>query len=1023
MKEELNMGIRGTIAATRILVALAAVAPATLVALSLAPSEAAAQDAMFSEMQLEMVPMGDIIGDGVSKVNLHVVALGTDGKPEVGLVGKAYASSGEIGKMDEVGPGIYRIEWTTPKVTTPRNVEISIKGKTNAKTAFNKRWSVPLVPGLGQQLTASSSPDRIVLGQDASATLTFTLSGGAAQALADGDLVVQTSSGTVANLTSLGDGRFTALYTAPDKLFPHLALITMADRRDPSATFGVIALPLVGKANFPVVGMPNSRVIVKVDDREFGPIQTDATGRAQVPIIVPPGVRDAKVISVLGDQRTEEPLDLKVPSTQRVRMFPMNQNLPADASVPVQVRAYVARAEGGSDEGAKVNFTASAGSMGEARHEGGGVYVATYSPPFGNSASQATIQVSVEDPKGTQSDAFTVNLLPARPGSITLTPEPATLSADTTGFKVFAKVNGSDGVGMANRVLRFQATGAKTKGAVKPLGSGDYEATFETTGSGPVEVVATLWADASANPLRQLVVVPSRTRLPNDGLSSTMLTVISLDGYGYPVANVPVSLNLVSGDGSVPATATTNEHGIAQIYYTAGRKPGIVHLQAKAGSYTNGFGLVQMPDGSGVDALPPSGDPANAALQDAWSKIITSVRVEREGMVGAALAAQTTADVAGPVSRMGLVAEPASVAPGGTVTLKLNAMDAEGRGVSGQTFEILASAGTISTVQDLGSGNYQTTLTVPVCVAGEVKISAVAPSGSVSAFAKIPVAGTSSWQSVAATPTDTTTQPADAVAQTEPKPEKVKKEKAPKEPREDGDNPWLRAGATALFGQYSYEQTPLSSTGPLYPQRIVFGGSVTNPAGSAGFGLNARAWLPMMDIIGVDAGFSSSRYTVTLPGYGEAIPDWVNKLHVTGLARLPIEAGASRMHVGARAGWSMDDFIVYRQGATAGQITLNWEQLTVQSLDLGAEFGGDFGERLFGTLGGGISLANGSALYRTDVDANIGVVIVSGLYIDARTNWASRDIAVYNSAGDTKDKVGELSDQALNFGVGLGWQL
>ena len=1014
------MGIRGSIAATPLLVALAASAPLTLASLALAPAPAHAQ--VFSELQLEMVPMADIVGDGVSKVSLHVVAMGTDGAPEAGLSGKAFASSGEVGKMEEVTPGVYRIEWTPPKVSSPRDVELTIRGKTADKAPFNQRWSVPLVPDLGQQLTGKASPERIVLGQDASATLTFTLSGGAAQALSDGDLVVQTSSGTVANLTSLGDGRFTALYTPPAKLFPHLALITMADRRDPSATYGVLSVPLVGKANFPVVGMPNSRVIVKVDDREFGPIQADATGRAQVPIIVPPGVRDAKVISVLGDQRTEEPLDLKVPSTQRVRLFPMHQNMPADASIPVELRAYVARAEGGADEAAKVNFTSSAGTMSEARHEGGGVYVSTFTPPFGNAASQATIQVSVEDPKGTQSDAFTVNLLPARPGAITLTPEPATLTADAAGFKVFAKVTGADGVGMPNRVLRFQATGAKTKGGVKPLGSGDYEATFETTGNGPVEIVATLWADASANPLRQVVVVPSRERVPNDGLSSAMLTVLTLDAFGQPVANVPVTFEKVSGDGSLPASATTNDHGIAQVYYTAGRTPGIVHLKAKAGGNSAGIGIIQMPEGQGPAALPPSGDPASVELQRDWSRIITSARIEREGMIGAAIAAQSTADVAGPISRMSMVAEPASVAPGGTVALKLNAMDAEGRGVAGQTFEIVASAGTITAIQDLGGGNYQTNLTVPVGVAGEVKVSAVAPSGSVSAFAKVPVAGTSSWQSVASTPTETTATTEPAVAETtEVKPEKVKE---PKEPRDPSDRPWLRVGVTSLFGQYSYEQTPLSSTGPLYPQRIVFGGSVTSPAGSAGFGINGRAWIPSIDVLGVDAGFNTTRYTVTLPGYGEAIPDWVNDIHLTGLGRLPIDAGGSQLHVAARAGWSLDDFIVYRQGATAGQVTLNWEQLPVQSIDLGAEFGGDFGERLFGTLGGGIGLANGSALYRTDVDLNIGFLVASGLYIDARTNWVSRDIAVYNSAADgSKNKVGELSDQGLAFGIGAGWQM
>ena len=1020
------MGARASFAITRLTAFLAVGAPLALTLSAIAPTEAAAQDALFAEPSLEMLPTGDIVGDGTSSVALHVVAMGTDGAPLSGLSGRVNTASGQALKLNEVRPGLYRIDWTPPKTSSVRNVEINIKGKTADKTLVSKRWSIPIVPPMGQQVSVNSSPERIVLGQDASATLTFTLSGGAAQALSDGDLVVTSSSGTVANLTPLGDGRFTALYNPPSKLFPHLALITVADRRDPSATYGVLPLSLVGKANFPVVGTPNSRVIVKIGDSEFGPIQADASGRAQVPIIVPPGSPEAKVISVLGEKRTEEPLDLKVPPTQRVRLLPSHETLPADPNAAVELRAYVAQPGGGADEGARVNFTATAGSVTAARHEGSGIYVATYSPPFGNSGSQATIQVSVEDTKSTQSDAITVNLLPARPGTLTLTPEPATLSSDAAGFKVFAKVTGSDGVGMPSRNVTFQAAGAKQQGSLGQLGSGDYEAQFTTTGTGPVEVVATVRSDASGNPLRKVLVLPSRDRLPNDGLSSTMLTILTLDGYGYPVANTPVTLKRVAGDGSVPATATTDKYGVAQVFYTAGRGAGLAHIQASVGAITGAAGVLQLPDGAGPTGdLPASGSAAKVNLEDGWSNIVTTSRIEREGMVGAAVTAVSTASAAGPISRMTMVAEPASVAPGGTVTLKINTTDAEGRGVAGQQLNMIASAGTLGAIQDMGGGQYQTTLSVPVGVAGEVKLSAGAPDGSVAAFASVPIAGASGWGTgVASTQTAATQTTPEEVAATTPeeKPKKEKKVKEPKQPREASDRPWLRASAGYLGGQYSYEQTPLSSTGPLYPQRIVFGGSVTSPAGASGFNVDGRAWMPGLDFVGVDAGFATTRYTVTLPGYNQSIPDWINIFHVTGLARVPFEAGANDLHVAARVGWSMDDYIVYRQGGNAAQTTLNWEQLTVQAIDVGAEFGAEVGDNLFGNLGGGIGLGNGSELYRWGFDANVGYVIYSDLFIDAEFGYTSRSSGVYNAVDGAKSKVGELSDQNMSFGGGVGWQ-
>ena len=97
---------------------------------------------------------------------------------------------------------------------------------------------------------------------------------------------------------------------------------------------------------------------------------------------------------------------------------------------------------------------------------------------------------------------------------------------------------------------------------------------------------------------------------------------------------------------------------------------------------------------------------------------------------------------------MTMVAEPASVAPGGTVTLKINTTDAEGRGVAGQQLNMIASAGTLGAIQDMGGGQYQTTLSVPVGLAGEVKLSAGAPDGSVAAFASVPISGASGWGTI-----------------------------------------------------------------------------------------------------------------------------------------------------------------------------------------------------------------------------------------------------------------------------------
>ena len=187
----------------------------------------------------------------------------------------------------------------------------------------------------------------------------------------------------------------------------------------------------------------------------------------------------------------------------------------------------------------------------------------------------ATITVDVDDLKAQQVASTNIALYPARPGAVSLTPEPATLMKMAKGFQVLTKVQSADGVGMAGKQLRFQANGARLSGDSQDLGSGDYKTRFETTGKGAVEVIATVRTDGSENPFRQVLLFPSRDRLPNDGLSSAMVTVLTLDEYGYPVGNIAVGLKVVDGDGTLPAQVTTDGSGMAQVHFTAGRvRPG-----------------------------------------------------------------------------------------------------------------------------------------------------------------------------------------------------------------------------------------------------------------------------------------------------------------------------------------------------------------------------------------------------------------------------------------------------------------
>lgn len=965
-----------------------------------------------SRPMVELVSGGDAIGDGVTPVTLHLVTYNPAGTPMSGASFKLKAQAGTVSKVAMVRAGLYAVDWTPPKVEAVSDVQLQVTGKSPDGTKIDKTWTVSIRPTLSQQVTITANPAELTLGQDGGSTLNIVLSGGPHQFLEGVELDVRASSGTVENVTHLGDGKFAASYRPPAKFFPHLAILTVADKRDPNRTYGAIAIPLIGKANFPIVGQPNSNVMVTIDNREFGPVQADATGRAQVPLEVRPGFMDARVVSVIDGRKTEEPLDLQVPTANRVSLFPTSPAIPADPTVVVPIRAYVTNAQGGPDETARVNFSTTAGGMSEAVHEGNGVYKADFTPPFGNKSAQATITVQVDDLKGAQVASANMNLLAARPGSIQLTPEPASLSAAARGFKVHAKVQSADGVGMPGREVLFLSNGAKQGGTVQDLGSGDYHAKFSTTGKGAVEIIATARGEGSNNPLRHVLMFPSRDRLPADGLSSTMLTVLTLDEYGYPVSNIPVNLSVVTGDGSVPATTTTDAAGMAQIHFTAGRQNGVTRLAAEARGHTSMIPLLMAPPAVAQGyALPASGSQFTMDMYNAWRRIIQPARLEREGMTGAPIENYSSGAKVGPVTTVTAIAEPNQVAAGGTVVLRMMATDAEGRGVGGQQLQVVASPGEITAVTDQGGGKYTTQLTVPQGVAGKAKISVMAPAVGVATMLDVPITG-GSWKTVGVADQGT---------------DKGESAPEPKQKRKDGEFPWMRANLGLAIGGYHYKQEATVAKGPLYDYDITFGGAATPPATAPGLDLGVRAWIPgVEDYFGVNAKFRTVLYAVSLPEFNTPISDWLTHMNLLAVGRLPIEIDKkTKAHVGARLGFGVDDFMIYRQSGNVDLRVLDYGPLVVPGLIIGPEVGVDWNGTVFGQAGMNFGFANASAYYSLAFDAQLGYAFHPDWFAYAGTDINRRSMAVYmvpEGATET-EQVGILEDHVNLFTIGIGMQM
>ena len=975
-----------------------------------------AADVFSAEGLVEMLPAGAIVGDGETPLTLRIVALNADGSPVTDARFKLTASDGKVGDVIDAGNGLITVTWTPPAVKKATDVELTLRGR-NAAGPVAKKWGVAVSPTLPSGMKVTSNPGYVTLNQDKSATLAVQLTEGADRPQSGAKLRARSSAGKVESLTHLGDGRFSARYTPPTVNYPHTSVITFADARDPGRIYGWTAMPLYGNTPYPVRTTANASVIVKVGDREFGPFETDNNGSAKVPIIVPPGTESGTLLTVKDGKTTETKLDLKVPEARRITLVPAPVGVPSDGSSAVPVRAVVTDAAGDADTGAKVRLTASAGTISDTEHEGNGVYRATWTPPQSDSASTARISAALDGEPGVQSDAVEVNLVPARAGNLSLTVDEK-LPEGATGFQVGARVTGAGGAGLAGRAPTFAADGATQKGSVSDAGDGNYEATFSLTG-GDVTLTGAVAATPTGNPVSGLVVLPSRDRLPPDGATKSLLNIVSVDKFGYPVAGVPVKLTVVSGEGSVPGETTTDDSGIAQVAYTAGGAAGVVTLKVTAGDAVGGAALLQFPAGVADGLLLPSGGSEwTRDTSTAWAGVINSATLEQEGdaVAAAPARARTTADT---TARLSVTSATAEVAPGGTVEISIRVLDEDGRGVAGETLEldVLPTSGAVSAVTDVGDGTYKTKLTAPS--EGDMVKLIVSTSAGEAQVLKVPISGASPWDTGAVTEatdaesTDESTDDgaADAVV------EEPKEVKEPREPRESGDWTWLRAKVAGVAGTYSYEQTPTEADGPLWNQSIAF----EYPAATAGFAADASVWLDALNVpyVGAEVDARFTRYTTTWPNQSTSeIPDWVPYITALGKARYPFASGGSQFHVGAKAGLLYGDFITYRKGGDNDQLI--YEPLPLAGLGLGAELGAELSPGVF-INAGIVEGLRGASIFATNIDAEVGYDLPFGGYVSAGYQLSRRSIPVV--AGDALVEVGTLEDASNLFLLGFGYRL
>jgi hypothetical protein len=265
----------------------------------------------------------------------------------------------------------------------------------------------------------SANPAQLVLGKDAGADLEV-------RAPESAQVTFSTTVGTVTGAQRRGDV-VRARFHAPPLRAPSVALVLAQIDDGGSRELRWVSIPLSGSDTLVIETRPGSRVEAEVAGRVQGPLSADSDGTVRLPMVVPPGVRQAtlKITDKLGNEN-EKPLDLEPPPYSRVRLAARAQS--ADPATPLEVEIFVVKPDGTPDDEAQVTLASAGGETQMHGRAGPGIYLAEYLAPEGYSGSAqleakangqlATLDIAVLATPGARRSFWRTSLDPQRPWSV-----------------------------------------------------------------------------------------------------------------------------------------------------------------------------------------------------------------------------------------------------------------------------------------------------------------------------------------------------------------------------------------------------------------------------------------------------------------------------------------------------------------------------------------------------------------------------------------------------------------------------
>jgi len=350
------------------------------------------------------------------------------------------------------------------------------------------------------------------------------------------ELSVTATAGQVEGLRRLPGGGFVARYRSPPERVPQIAIVAVTARTARGLEDGWIAIPLSGEGSARVRGAPGSEITLRIGDRTFGPQRVGSDGVAIVPVVVPPGVREA--------HQGFRPIDLHVPETPLLHAVQDRTNVLADREEKVRVVAYLVAPHGAARPGELPLFEPSRGTVAIAEREAG-AFAATWTLPPGP-AGEERLTVRVQGAPASHA----VLHVAAAAGPPALVAVSFDRDALVAGGEAVVTARALDAGGnVVPAELSLAARGA-TLGGVEERRPGELVARLaagERLRTDEVVVTATAPRLAGSRALPLVAAEPALARfeprepvLRTDGVRAAVLRLTVVDRFGNAASPAPV---------------------------------------------------------------------------------------------------------------------------------------------------------------------------------------------------------------------------------------------------------------------------------------------------------------------------------------------------------------------------------------------------------------------------------------------------------------------------------------------------